>query len=47
MSMGVREGDETLQKALDDVIAKHQDELTSILTRSGVKLYTPVDPNTR
>jgi mxaJ protein len=47
MSMGVREGDEPLQKALDDVIAKHQDELTSILTQSGVKLYTPVDPNAR
>jgi mxaJ protein len=46
MSMGVREGDEQLQKALDDVIAKHQDELTSILTQSGVKLYTPADPNT-
>jgi mxaJ protein len=47
MSMGVREGDEALQKALDDVITKHQDELTSILTQAGVKLYTSVDPNTR
>jgi len=47
MSMGVREGDEALQKALDDVIARHQDEFTSILTQAGVKLYTSVDPNTR
>jgi mxaJ protein len=47
MSMGVRAGDEALQKALDDVIAKHQDELTSILSQGGVRLYTPVDPNKR
>lgn len=47
MSMGVREEDEALQKILDNVIVKHQDELTSILTKGGVKLYTPVDPNVR
>jgi mxaJ protein len=45
MSMGVREGDAALQKQLNDVIAKHQAELTSILTQHGVKLYTPRDPN--
>jgi mxaJ protein len=36
MSMGVREGNEALKKRLDDVIEKHQAELTSILTESGV-----------
>jgi len=41
MSMGVRQGNEPLQKRLDDVIAGHQAELTSILTRHGVNLYTP------
>src|SRR6516162_10608882 len=40
MSMGVRQGDEALRKRLDDVIARHQAELTSILTQHGVKLYT-------
>jgi mxaJ protein len=45
MAMGVREGDETLRNALNDVIAKHKPELTSILTRNGVKLFTPKDPN--
>ncbi len=45
MSMGVREGDETLRKALDDVIAKHKAELTSILNRQGVKPFMPKDPN--
>jgi mxaJ protein len=40
MSMGVRQGDEALRKRLDDVIARHQPELTSILTQHGVKLYT-------
>jgi mxaJ protein len=45
MSMGVREKDESLQKQLDDVIAKHQAELTSVLTQYGVRLYTPQDPN--
>jgi len=36
MSMGVREGNEALKKRLDEVIEKHQAELTSILTESGV-----------
>jgi mxaJ protein len=37
MSMGVREGNEALKKRLDEVIEKHQAELTSILAQSGVK----------
>ena len=41
MSMGVRTGDDALKKRLDDVIARHQVELTSILTESGIKLFTP------
>jgi len=41
MSMGVRVGDDGLKKRLDDVIEKHQAELTSILTASGVRLFTP------
>jgi mxaJ protein len=41
MSMGVRIGNDVLKKRLDDVIEKHQAELTSILTGSGVKLFTP------
>ena len=45
MSMGVREGDETLKKQLDGVIAQHQAELTAILNDSGVRLYTPRSPN--
>jgi mxaJ protein len=45
MAMGVRESDETLQNALNEVIAKHKAELTSILNRHGVKLYIPKDPN--
>jgi mxaJ protein len=36
MSMGVREGNDALKKRLDDVIDKHQTELTSILQESGV-----------
>jgi mxaJ protein len=40
MSMGVRHGNESLQKRLDEVIAKNQAQLTSILTQHGVKLYT-------
>ena len=35
MSMGVREGNDALKKKLDDVIEKHQSELTAILTESG------------
>jgi len=45
MSMGVREKDDSLKNQLDDVIKKHQDELTSVLTQYGVKLYVPQDPN--
>ena len=36
MSMGVREGNDTLKKRLDEVIEQHQAELTSILAESGV-----------
>jgi mxaJ protein len=36
MSMGVREGNDALKKTLDDVIEKHQAELTSILRENGV-----------
>jgi len=36
MSMGVREGNDALKKRLDEVIEKHQAELTAILTESGV-----------
>jgi len=35
MSMGVREGNDSLKKKLDDVIEKHQSELTTILIESG------------
>ncbi len=41
MSMGVRQGNESLQKRLDAVIGQHQSELTSILSEHGVRLYTP------
>lgn len=41
MSMGVREGNDGLKKQLDEVIEKHQAELTSVLAASGVMLYTP------
>jgi mxaJ protein len=39
MSMGVRIGDDGLKKRLDDVIEKHQAELTSILVANGVKSF--------
>jgi mxaJ protein len=39
MAMGVRAGDETLKKRLDEVIEKHQAELTAILRDNGVLLY--------
>ncbi len=39
MSMGVRANDDSLKKRLDDVIEKHQAELTSILTENGVLLF--------
>ena len=35
----VREGNDALKKRLDEVIEKHQAELTAILTGSGVLLY--------
>jgi mxaJ protein len=41
MSMAVRTGDEALKKRLDDVIARHQAELSGVLSQNGVKLYTP------
>ena len=41
ISMGVREGDEAMKKQLDQVIVAHEAELNAILTRYGVKLYTP------
>jgi mxaJ protein len=41
MSMGVRTGDDALKKRLDEVIAGHQAELTSILTENGVMSYAP------
>jgi mxaJ protein len=41
MSMGVREGNDALKKRLDDVIEKHQAELTSILTENGVMSSAP------
>jgi mxaJ protein len=41
MSMGVRAGDDALKSKLDEVIAKHQAELTAILSQNGVKLYEP------
>jgi mxaJ protein len=46
MSMGVRQGDDALKDALDDVIGKHKSELTSILNHHGVMLYVGKDPNT-
>ena len=36
MSMGVREGNDALKKRLDDVIEKHQAELSAILMENGV-----------
>jgi mxaJ protein len=41
MSMGVRNGDDALKKRLDDVIASHQEEITRILTESGVQSTAP------
>jgi mxaJ protein len=39
MSMGVRVGNEALKKRLDDVIDKHQAELTAILAEHGVRQH--------
>jgi mxaJ protein len=44
MSMGVREGDQALKQRLDDVVQKHQAELTAILEENGVRLYRPGQP---
>ena len=44
MSMGVREGNDALKQRLDEVIQKHQAELTSILNENGVRLFTPGQP---
>ena len=41
MSMAVRMNDQAMKKRLDGVIEKHQAELDSLLSRGGVKLYTP------
>ena len=41
MSMAVRNNDQAMKKRLDDVIEKHQAELESVLSRSGVRLFTP------
>ena len=38
MSMAVRQNDQAMKKKLDDVIEKHQAEIESLLSRSGVKL---------
>lgn len=40
MSMAVRMGDQALKKRLDDLIERHQAELSTVLGQSGVKLYT-------
>jgi len=45
IAMGVRYGDDALKKQLDEVIAQHQTELTSVLDKSGVKLYVAPSPN--
>jgi mxaJ protein len=44
MSMGVREGDTAMKRKLDDLIEKHQSELTTILTSSGVFLSGTQSP---
>ncbi len=41
MSLGVRAGDDALKDRLNEVIGKHQAELTAILSESGVKVYEP------
>jgi mxaJ protein len=44
VSMGVRQGDEALKNRLDDVISKHESEITALLANFGVKLYKPNVP---
>ena len=40
MSMAVRTNDQAMKNKLDGVIAGHQAELESVLSRSGVRLFT-------
>lgn len=40
MSMAVRMNDQALKKRLDDLIEKHQAELSAVLSQNGIKLYT-------
>ena len=41
MSMGVRTGDQVMKERLDRVIEKHEKELESVLSRTGVRLFSP------
>jgi hypothetical protein len=41
MSMALRAGDQAMKQRLDSVIEKHGTEIDSVLTRAGVKLFTP------
>ncbi len=41
MSMAVRMNDQAMKQRLDGVVEKHRAELESVLTRSGVRLFTP------
>lgn len=45
MSMGVRQGDDSLKKQLDEVIEQQQAKLKAVLNDSGVHLYIPQSPN--
>lgn len=40
ISMAVRENDKSLEKELNEVISAHQSQLTDILQKHGVKLYS-------
>jgi mxaJ protein len=41
MSMAVRTADQALKARLDSVIENHRSELASVLSRNGVRLFTP------
>ena len=41
MSMAVRTGDQAMKARLDGVIEKHGRELESVLSRTGVRLFSP------
>lgn len=41
MSMAVRTGDQAMKARLDGVIEKHERELESVLSRTGVRLFSP------